>query len=456
MPVDILNAHFIKMGATPFRFAKPRSNARYRLEMDPFHVLEIYEDTAIRHIQLSPLIAQMRELQLSITDPVSGKPFLLRNENPVLAAALHSWNNHIAGMKSPTFKLPPGVESLMMRINSNLAASVLGANVRSAMIQVSALRNTVAEIGFEYAMRGVLSLLSPKRRNFAMRKSKVLLQRTYDITVEDAIRGIRAGAVGEVQKVTAKAALKPLQILDLETAKACWQGAYEYAKGPMKFSESRARTYADDVVTRTQASAMPGDVAPIQRAVAGKFLTLFQTFTINDWNFLVKDVMRTGREGPFSKPAFKNAMRFVAATTLFNILMEDVLKIQSPFPTPIRAFRESLENGDDIPSLTWNVGKEFIEPIPVIGAARYGKGPFGPGGELLQESVEFIRKDPMAREWWELGGKWLGVPGTAQTGKVVRARKRGESLYGQIVGTYTPPEPKMKELKGLETLETMP
>jgi len=305
-------------------------------------------------------------------------------------------------------------------------------------------------------MRGVLSLLSPKRRNFAMRKSKVLLQRTYDITVEDAIRGIRAGAVGEVQKVTAKAALKPLQILDLETAKACWQGAYEYAKGPMKFSESRARTYADDVVTRTQASAMPGDVAPIQRAVAGKFLTLFQTFTINDWNFLVKDIARVGREGIMSKRAFENTMRFVAATTLFNILMEDVLHVQSPFPTPIRAFRESLERGDDLPSLLWNVGKEFIEPIPVIGAARYGKGPFGPGGELLQESVEFIRRDPMAREWWELTGKWLGIPGTAQVGKTIRARKRGETPYGQIVGTYTPPEPMMKELKGLETLETMP
>lgn len=456
MPADILNAHFIKMGATPFRFAKPRSNARYRLEMDPFHVLEVYEDSAIRHIQLSPLIAQMRELQLSITDPVSGKPFLLRNENPVLAASLHAWTNHIAGMKSPTFKLPAGVESAMMRINSNLAAAILGANVRSAGIQVTALRNTIGEIGFEYTMRGVMSLIDPAKRNFAMRKSKVLRQRVYDITVEDALRAVRAGMIGEVQKIAAKASLKPLQILDLETAKACWQGAYEYGKGPLKFSESKARIYADDVVTRTQASAMPGDIAPIQRAVAGKFLTLFQTFTVNDWNFLVKDIMRVGREGPVSKVAFKNAMRFVAATTLFNMLYEDVLKIQSPFPTPIRAFRESLERGDDLPSLAWNVGKEFIEPIPVIGAARYGKGPGGPGWELLNESVEFIRRDPMAREWWELAGKWLGIPGTAQTAKTIRARKRGESLYGQVVGTYTRPEPAMRELEGLEELETMP
>ena len=450
-----LNAQFVKMGATPFRFAKPRSNARYRLEMDPFHVLEIYEDSAIAHIQLSPLIAQLRELQLSITDPVSGKPFLLQNENPVLNSSLHSWTNHIAGMKSPTWKLSPEIESVMMRVNGNLAAAILGANVRSAMIQVTALRNTWTEIGIPYTMRGVLSLIDPAKRNFAMKKSKVLRQRAYEVVVEDALRGIRAGRIGEAQKVAARVALKPLQILDLEWAKASWQGAYEYAKGPLKFSESKARIYADDVVTMTQASARPGDIAPIQRFVAGKCLTLFQTFTINDWSFLVKDVARVGREGPFSKLAFKKAMRYIAATTAFNILMEDGLKIQSPFPTPIRAFRESLENGDDFPSLAWNVSKEFIEPIPLIGAARYGKDPFGPTGELVKESIEFARRDPMAPEWWELVPKWLGVPGTAQTAKTLRARKRGETTYGQVVGTYTKSEPKMKELKGLEGLETM-
>ena len=449
MPSDMLNAQFTKMGATPFKFAIPRKGALYKLELDPVRILEIYEKSAARHIQLSPFIAKMRELQSGIKDPETGKRFRLVNENPILARSLHAWTNHIAGMRSPTFQLPPAVENIMMRVNSNLAASILGANARSAMIQISALRNTVAEIGVIHSAKGVLSLISPKARNFALKKSKVLSQRTYDVTVEDALREIKSGKIGAIKRVGAKAAMKPLQILDMETAKATWQGAYDFGRSKLHMSEGRAINYADDVVTKTQASAMPGDIAPIQRSVAGKFLTLFQTFTINDWDYLVKDVLGMRRGGPMTKAHLAKAMRYVAATVLFNSLFEDVLHIQTPFPSPIRAFKESLDNGDSIPSLAWNVAGELIEPIPIVGAARYGKGPTGPGGELLQESVKFVKQEPTARPWWELGGKWFGVPGTAQLGKSVRAAKRGESRYGQIVGTYTPPSAKLKTMQGL-------
>ena len=449
MPTDVLNAQFTKMGATPFKFAIPRKGALYKLELDPVRILEIYEKSAARHVQLSPFIAKMRELQSGIKDPETGHKFRLVNENPILARSLHTWTNHIAGMRSPTFQLPPAVENILMRVNSNLAASILGANARSAMIQISALRNTVAEIGFTHSVKGVLSLISPKARNFAMKKSKVLSQRTYDVTVEDALRQIKSGKIGAIKRVGAKAAMKPLQLLDMETAKASWQGAYDFGRGKLHMSEGRAINYADDVVTKTQASAMPGDIAPIQRSVAGKFLTLFQTFTINDWDYLVKDVIGVRRGGPLTKAHLAKAMRYVAATMLFNSLFEDVLHIQTPFPNPIGAFKESLDNGDEIPSLLWNVGGEFIEPIPIIGAARYGKGPGGPGYELLQESVKFAKQEPEARPWWELVGKWRGYPGTAQLGKSVRAAKRGESRYGQIVGTYTPPSAKLKTMRSL-------
>jgi len=291
-----------------------------------------------------------------------------------------------------------------------------------------------------------------------MRKSKVLVGRRYDVTVEDALRAVRSRRLGEVQRVAARTALKPLQLLDIETAKACWHAAYKYGMEKMGYASKKAITYADDVVTRTQASAMPGDIAPIQRAVAGRFLTLFQTFTINDWNFLIRDVLGLRNATVDTPGAFAKAMRYVAATTLFNILFEDVLHIQSPFPTPIRAFREALERGDDTPSLLWNVGKEFIEPIPIIGAARYGKGPGGPGVELLNETVKYITKKPMAPPAWELGGKWLGLPGTAQVAKTVRAEKRGETPYGQAVGTYTPEEERLvqptRRGRGMRTKRT--
>ena len=430
MTNEVLNAQFVHMRSQPFRFAKPRKGGVYKLELDPFFVLKNYEQKALRYMHMSPLVSKLREYQ-----KVLPGDWKLANENPVLSSYLSNWTDFIAGQK-PVWSLPPAVESMMMRINSNLAASILGANARSAAIQVTALRNTITEIGFGYTAKGIESLLHPGRRNFAMRKSNVLLQRIYDVTIEDALSSIRRGKIGAVQRSATRLAMKPLQILDIETAKATWQGAYEFAVKETKLGEKAAINFADDVVTRTQASAMPGDIAPIQRPVVGRFLTLFQTFTINDWNFLIRDVLGIRNADVNTPKAFAKVMRYVAATTMFNILFEDVLHINSPFPTPIRAFKESVDRGDDLPSLAVNVGSEFIEPIPMIGAARYGKGPVGPAIELIQESIKYVKQAPMTRPGGELFGQWIGLPGTAQYGKMTRARARGETFYGQVMGSY--------------------
>lgn len=440
MPLDVLEAQFIKLRATPFKYAKARTRAIYKLEMDPFYVLDRYTQSALRHMHMSPLIAKLHELELGIKDPVTGNLWKMRNENPILFRAWRGWLNQIAG-KKPGYSLGP-FDSAMQRISSNLTASILGANIRSAMIQVSAWRNTVAEIGYGRTMEGIYDLAYGSERSLAMRKSRVLRSRKMEVSVADAIRSLRIGRWSEAKAKVGRMALKPLQVTDYYTAESTWLGAYKHAIKDlgMQKNSRRAYNYADDIVTRTQASALPGDIAPVQRSIAGRFLTLFQTFTINDWNFLLRDVLGK-RNVTYKTPgAFAKAMRYITATTLFNIMMEDILKINSPFPTPIRSFMESLERGDDIVSLAGNVSKEFIEPIPLIGSARYGLGPGGPGYELAQETIKYVRKDSMRKPGLELLGKWIGMPGTAQMAKMYRAEKRGETTYGQWVGTYTPPE----------------
>lgn len=450
---ELFGKQYMKAGSTPFRFARRRTGGRYRLELDPFRVLEIYEDIAVDHIQLSPLIAKMREYQTRIKDPVDGKEFLLANKNPVLAKAIHEWANHIAGMKKETI-IPPAAERVLLRLNNNLVSSILSFMVRSALIQPTALKNTMSIIGFKYTAKGVASLLydvpttvrnvggiafrgKPMGRNLAMRKSKVLLSRAFETAQKDLVDSVKRG---EGKRWLSKQGLKPLQILDLEAARATWQGGYEYAMKELGYNSKKAATYADDLVTTTQASALPGDISPVQRTTAGKVLTLFQTFVINDWNFMLRHVIGRSNVNVDTPLALARTMRWLTAATLFNIIFEDILGINSPLPTPIKATKESLEKGDSFPSLAWNVGKEFIEPIPVIGSARYGKGPGGAMTELASETVKFITRQPMAKPGLELGGEWLGIPGTAQIAKTIRARKREETPYGQIVGTYTPPE----------------
>uniref|UniRef100_A0A6M3J1W0 Uncharacterized protein n=1 Tax=viral metagenome TaxID=1070528 RepID=A0A6M3J1W0_9ZZZZ len=449
---DLFTSQYAKAGATPFRFAKRRRGGKYRAELDPFRVLETYENVAIDHVQLSPLIAKLRELQASIKDPDTGKTYNLANSNPVLAKALHEWTNHIAGMKSPKWQISPGAEAVLLRVNNNLVASILGANVRSALIQPMALKNTMSRIGFTYTARGIASLLwdapntfrevggivargEPMSRGPAMRTSKTLLPRVFETVQADVIDSIIRG---QGKKWLTKQSLKPLQILDYITAKATYNGAYDYAIKELGYSAKKAVTFADDTVVTTQASALPGHIAPIQRSVAGRTLTLFQTFVINDWNFLMRHVLGKSNVDISNAQAFTRTMRWVAAATLFNILYEDILGINSPLPTPIKSFKESLEKGDSLPSLAWNVGKEFIEPVPIIGSARYGKGPGGPVAELAQETIKHVASQPSTKSGTEVLGSWLGIPGTQQWAKIGRARKRGETPYGQVVGTYTP------------------
>lgn len=249
----------------------------------------------------------------------------------------------------------------------------------------------------------------------------------------------------------------------METAIATWNGAFKLATdNGMKFE--RAVNFADDVVTRTQASALPGDLAPIQWSAFGKSVTLFQTFVINNWGFLTKDVLGLGNVSISNDVALRKVIRLVSAMTAANILLEGWgewggLGLQSPFPTPIKDIQRSIENNDPAVTTALKVAFGLIDPVPVIGSARYGKGPGGPVLELGYETVRSLQGAPMAKPLPEIAGKILGVPGTTQIGKSLRAKERGESTYGIVVGRYRPEDYAKRKrknplggLKGLEGL----
>ncbi len=233
-------------------------------------------------------------------------------------------------------------------------------------------------------------------------------------------------------------------MLDMETAKATFHAAHEYAVKELGYKGKKAQRFADDITMRTQASAAPSDIAPIQRTPVGKSLSLFQTFVINEWGFLTKDVLGMKNAKVSNPQAFQRVLRYVVGATAINSFYEDVLGINSPHPTPIRAFQEALEKGEDLPSATWSATQEVAEKIPLLGGGiRYGKGITGASSEVVRDFItqRSIKAENIA--------KLAGVPGTAQIAKSIRAKKRGESTYGQIVGQYTRKKKKNKRLKGL-------
>lgn len=439
----VLENQFMHMKTTPFRFAKARGKQGVRkLELDAFDIYDKYSQSAIQHIHMSPVIAKGREMLLTFGSKKGGDRWILKENKPIANKFLTDWLDWQAGQK-PVTNIPPLLEKGFLKLNENLTYAILGANIRSAGIQPSAIINTYARLGPKYTAKGIFSLLSPAKRRAAMETSKHLITRSYDVAVSDAMRAVKGGKYGKAKKAVGGATLKPLQVLDMETAKATFHAAHQYAMKELGLKGKKAQRFADDITMRTQASAAPSDVAPIQRTPAGKSLTLFQTFVINEWNFLTKDVMGMKNAKVTNPQAFQRVLRYVTAATAINIFYEDCLGVNSPHPTPIRAFQESLEAGDDIPSATWRATKEVAEKIPVVGGGiRYGKGITGAPAEVVRDFItqKTIKAENIA--------KLTGVPGTAQIAKTIRARKRGESTYGQIVGQYTKKK-KKKRLRGL-------
>ena len=235
----------------------------------------------------------------------------------------------------------------------------------------------------------------------------------------------------------------PLQWLDYQTARATWLGAYEMAVKKYGWKHKRAVTWADDVIVKTQASAQIGDIAPIQGTPMGKFMTLFQTFVINDYDMLTHDVF--GFKNPYMNMAQKqkNIGRYILSTAVINAMYEGVLKIRSPYPAPIWSIKRSVEEGDSFLQATLGIAKELAEVYPVWGGTARWSSPYRIAYPAFMQSAivdpyqmfeRLVAKPSLTKDQLEWIGKMLGFPGTSQAAKYFRRRKRGQTHAEAMLG----------------------
>lgn len=411
---------------TPFRFAKKRITDEYGpVELDAFTVYQRYMQSAIRHTEVSPAIAKGR--QLLDGEFVNG--FRLIEHNPQAYNDLNSWLNFSSGVN--VHNLPRSIEVKLGALNRNLSWAVLSFNLRSAAIQPTAIWNATVELGPKWIQEGVRGLLNSKTRRFIMKNSETLTGRQHDIAIQEAMAGTR-GAFRQVKLKAARLGILPLQVLDLETAKAVWWAAYQKGQRAFKMSAGNAIKYADDTVVRSQASAARVDLAPIQRSALGKSISLFQTFVINNWGFLTKDVAGLGAKQPFTADATRKVIRYIAGASIINTLFEDVLGTRSPFPAPMKEYRRRIEAGDAEGTALLNAAREVAEVVPVVGGAvRYGSHPAGAIWSLGQDITSEIRRGKISSRTFDVFGRAFGIPGSREIYKQVRRVQREEKKGGR-------------------------
>lgn len=415
--------------STPFRFARNRTGGLFNPELDAFKVFKMYSNTASKHINISPVAAKVNELtntRLPLSDGSGSVQYSVIKPNT--AKFLNDWSDFISG-KPVVSKWPGWVGDKGLRLlRKNIGWATLQWNVRSILIQPAAIQNSITELGLKYVSEGFIDNLNPSMRKMAMEKSNHLLSRIPETEINDW------AYLGKIWK----AGFKPMQWTDLETARTTWLGAYKFGKEVHGLSGKELINFADDTVVRTQGSAGAGDIAAIQRSEMGKALTMFQTFTINNWDFMTKDVL--GLKGlKVTRPVdFQKVMRLVLSITAINILYEDLLGIPSPNPRPIKNVIDGVSKGKNFGQVALSTTKELLEPVPIIGGSfKYEKQIGGPVFELLSETGKKFTNESIQKDWMEILSMASGIPGTRQVIKYYKGQKRGEGFMGSLLGTYS-------------------
>ncbi len=304
-------------------------------------------------------------------------------------------------------------------------------------------------------------------RKLAMERSQTLLGRNFDVALEDIMSEQFSQRIKRWKRVGAEVGTMPLRWADQQTALSTWIGSYKRAVAPKEngglgYGQKEAARYADDILVRTQASAWRGDVSQFQRTPLGRFFSVFQTFVINEWDWLASDVL--GRKGRVeaSPSNVKKVVRLLLASQLINFVFDE-MGVESPVPNPLSAIKESKKKGGGISEQTFAALSEFAEQIPVIGGAIRYTTPyrtalptgvqqisdlFGGGIKLAKAGVSILggiekfKKEvsKLSNTELEALGKIIGIPGTTQFLKYARRNLKGMTVFEALSKLASPEE----------------
>lgn len=501
MESDKFNNARKQLNATPFRYHKRRRQIELdngqiiRMEHDAFKRFEIYQRSALRHIHMTPavrasrgIIGQKKQFDREVIAGESANPKIIKKieagkldpnkkvndpysfrfakRAPEAANYINSWLDIVAlgretgieALGKVPKRLSDTGNALLRGMNEGLTQSLLAGSVRLSFLQPTALIGTAA-VTSRYMPIAFMKSFSPKQRAIAMEKSRVLRGRVFDANVDrlaDAIfaSGTIGGKVRAGKRSLAKHMLTFTRLVDGEIARLSWHAFHDKAKG-MGYAPIQAVRYADSMVVKTQSSGLLSDRAPIQRNILGKTLTMFQTYTISQYNLLRNEIVGRGGKAkgaeiyvpePRLREALKQeqqmlrkiateaginpkritkkqavlmAAKFAAATALFNALFEEIIGIDSPNPTPIKTAQNKIRDGESVDRALIAAMNETAGYLPLLGSINYGRGPAG----ATYEAVTQLLTARTAAGKAKAAARLYGVPGMSQAEVVARALK---------------------------------
>ena len=409
------------------------------LILDSAENYNVYAKLAAEVIHESESIAYMHEL-LDVR-------FGLSEKAPTTYKFLSQWLDFQKGHEPIMFIENAKARRLMRTSSSNVAVAYLTYQIRPTLVQLASLSLSYSKLGTRFTAEGAVRLLSPFEIKRAARESNILTTRTPEEILIEAQRiypffkGLKGKTVAKGWAKIKRIGSRGLLFTDSLVSYLTWLGAEAkgkalYKKLP-KDQQHRvsikefSQNYADDITVQCQGSAARAARSPLQRHAEGKFITTLGTFTIANFDFITRHLMGI-RNPDITKPqVVASAMRFILASAIISSIFADTLQLKSPIPTPIDAFRESLETDSSTRKAFQASVIELLEFIPIYG----GKYKFD--SELMGPVVDQLVK--LGKGDYSSLGRLGGMPGYQALWKAYRAERQGGTAIDIIMGRYLEP-----------------
>jgi hypothetical protein len=369
------------------------------LVTDAFKVFRNYVREVVPWIHEAPHLAEVANLSKSLLET-----------QPNLSFALGRWVNNIQGIDIP--RRLGALDAPLGNMVKHVSSATLGGNVSSALTQPFSLVETYTMVGPKHFAIGLAKSLNPAEIKRALNVSTILKTRNFDVSVADSMeRMISDNLAKQARRGVTAASYIPLKSIDAKAAQVTWLSAESRAiahgmDDPIK--------YADDIVLKTQGSGALSDISDIQTHTTGKFLTMFQTFVINNFKFLAKDVLGIKNPDLTKREQLRRVINYVVGAGIANSVADEI-GMPTPIPSPIKAAQTSLNKGERGLDVVKAAGLELAQKLPIIGGrARFGSSSIlGPGASFVENALSGQESLPI------VAGKLAGIPGTNQFRKLL-------------------------------------
>ena len=267
-------------------FTKQRTQAKTPVKIDAGFIFQNYVENALHFIHMNDTIRQLGKIA---NNPEYGEMIGTKAQKYV-----QQWIDVLSRKGGVTDRMRL---ELLNTLRANLGISMLGFKLSSALYQPLAKFNGAAEIGSWAFKHDKEFITKPEIRQFILNSSAELRVRIGDDP------GYVDLSENPKWKNIQQKAMWALQRLDSLTAGSIWWGAYRKRLSELGITFDITKTnpealdYADRVVRLTQASPLYKDLPSAfvnKYRDINKTLLTFQTFMINDWNYIKHDLLRLG------------------------------------------------------------------------------------------------------------------------------------------------------------------